>query len=154
MSFLSYLIRTHADRIRTHKVTICAAIANLLRKAPDNVTLRKELMVNLRNMLKFPLGAQPTQEALVQAAAADIQACFLPHLPVLLEDKSLIGSSLACQEVSGRGRIDRQFTYPRNIEMMIGALGFGLSRHRICYCMHTFRDPHKRLSETLHKTQP
>ncbi|RRT53488.1 hypothetical protein B296_00049840, partial [Ensete ventricosum] len=41
LSFLTYLLKSHADYIRPHEESICKSIVNLLVTCPDSVSIRK-----------------------------------------------------------------------------------------------------------------
>ncbi|KAG6510842.1 hypothetical protein ZIOFF_028885 [Zingiber officinale] len=41
LSFLTYLLKTHADYIKPHEESICKSIVNLLVTCPDSVSIRK-----------------------------------------------------------------------------------------------------------------
>lgn len=41
LSFLTYLLKSYADYIRSHEDSICKSIVNLLVTCPDSVSIRK-----------------------------------------------------------------------------------------------------------------
>ena len=51
VSFLTWLLRMYPAAIITHRAAVTDALVHLLRTAPDVVSVRKELLVAMRNTL-------------------------------------------------------------------------------------------------------
>ena len=51
VSFLTFLLRTHPDYIRPFQSQLASAIVRLLTTCPDNVPVRKEILVGIRHVL-------------------------------------------------------------------------------------------------------
>ncbi|XP_020600148.1 LOW QUALITY PROTEIN: transformation/transcription domain-associated protein-like [Phalaenopsis equestris] len=81
LSFLTYLLRSFADYIRSHEESICKSIVNLLVTCPDSVSIRKELLIALKHVL-----------------TTDLKRGLFPLIDTLLEERVLIGTGRACIE--------------------------------------------------------
>lgn len=81
VSFLTYLLRSFADSIRSHEDSISKSIVNLLVTCPDSVSIRKELLVATRHVL-----------------ATDFRRGFYSLIDTLLEERVLVGTGRACFE--------------------------------------------------------
>ncbi|KAG0495757.1 hypothetical protein HPP92_000448 [Vanilla planifolia] len=81
LSFLTYLLRTFADHIRTHEENICRSIVNLLVTCPDSVSIRKELLIALKHVL-----------------TTDLKRGLFPLIDTLLEERVLVGTGRVCIE--------------------------------------------------------
>nr|KYP66863.1 Transformation/transcription domain-associated protein [Cajanus cajan] len=81
VSFLTYLLKSYADYIRTHEESICKSIVNLLVTCSDSVSIRKELLISLKHVL-----------------GTDFRRGLFPLIDTLLEERVLVGSGRACFE--------------------------------------------------------
>ncbi|EHA8588761.1 hypothetical protein COCNU_scaffold006566G000100 [Cocos nucifera] len=81
LSFLTYLLKSHAEYIRPHEENMCKSIVNLLVTCPDSVSIRKELLVALKHVLN-----------------SDFRRGLFPLIDTLLEERVLIGSGRVCVE--------------------------------------------------------
>ncbi|XP_074572437.1 uncharacterized protein LOC141828947 isoform X1 [Curcuma longa] len=81
LSFLTYLLKTHADYIRPHEENICKSIVNLLVTCPDSVSIRKEMLIALKHVL-----------------SSDIRRGLFPLIDTLLDERVLIGTGRVCIE--------------------------------------------------------
>ncbi|KAI0530691.1 hypothetical protein KFK09_000238 [Dendrobium nobile] len=81
LSFLTYLLRSFADYIRSHEESICKSIVNLLVTCPDSVSIRKELLIALKHVL-----------------TTDLKRGLFPLIDTLLEERVLIGTGRVCIE--------------------------------------------------------
>ncbi|XP_068646622.1 uncharacterized protein [Aristolochia californica] len=79
VSFLTYLLKSFADHIRPHEVSICKSIVNLLVTCPDSVSIRKELLIALKHVL-----------------GTDFKRGLFPLIDTLLEERVLVGTGRAC----------------------------------------------------------
>ncbi|OAY67209.1 Transformation/transcription domain-associated protein, partial [Ananas comosus] len=70
LSFLTYLLKSYADYIRSHEDSICKSIVNLLVTCPDSVSIRKvrELLIALKHVLNsdFRRGLFPLIDTLLE----------------------------------------------------------------------------------------
>lgn len=81
VSFLTYLLRSFGDLIKPHQHSISKAIIELMISTPDNVAIRKELLVATRHVL-----------------ATDFRRGFFTHIDTLLNEEILIGKGRACYD--------------------------------------------------------
>ncbi|KAL2624095.1 hypothetical protein R1flu_008340 [Riccia fluitans] len=81
VSFLTYLLKSFADFIRSHEESISKSIVNLLVTCPDSVSIRKELLVATRHVL-----------------ATDFRRGFFSQIDTLLDERVLVGTGRACYE--------------------------------------------------------
>ncbi|KAL3681984.1 hypothetical protein R1sor_000006 [Riccia sorocarpa] len=81
VSFLTYLLKSFADFIRSHEEGISKSIVNLLVTCPDSVSIRKELLVATRHVL-----------------ATDFRRGFFSQIDTLLDERVLVGTGRACYE--------------------------------------------------------
>ncbi|KAG6555625.1 hypothetical protein Mapa_002860 [Marchantia paleacea] len=81
VSFLTYLLKSFADCIRSHEESISKSIVNLLVSCPDSVSIRKELLVATRHVL-----------------ATDFRRGFFSQIDTLLDERVLVGTGRACYE--------------------------------------------------------
>lgn len=51
VSFLTFILRQHPDYIRPFQQPLATAIVRLLANCPDNVAVRKELLVGIRHIV-------------------------------------------------------------------------------------------------------
>jgi transformation/transcription domain-associated protein len=82
VSFVTYLLRGYAEAILPHQEAISSSIVELLKSCPDNVAVRKELLVATRHVL----------------SAQDFRRGFYAHLDTLLDDDVLVGTGRACYD--------------------------------------------------------
>ncbi|XP_038988658.1 transformation/transcription domain-associated protein-like isoform X2 [Phoenix dactylifera] len=81
LSFLTYLLKSHAEYIRPHEENMCKSIVNLLVTCPESVSIRKELLVALKHVLN-----------------SDFRRGLFPLIDTLLEERVLIGTGRVCVE--------------------------------------------------------
>ncbi|CAL9045632.1 unnamed protein product [Musa banksii] len=81
LSFLTYLLKSHADYIRPHEESICKSIVNLLVTCPDSVSIRKEMLIALKHVLN-----------------SDFRRGLFPLIDTLLDERVLIGTGRVCIE--------------------------------------------------------
>lgn len=81
VSFLTYLLKSFAEYIKTHEESICKSIVNLLVTCSDSVTIRKELLVALKHVL-----------------GTDFKRGLFPLIDTLLDERVLVGTGRACFE--------------------------------------------------------
>ena len=70
-----------APLMAPHRDAVCEALIRVMRTAPDVLSIRKELMVAVRNVLPTPY-------------RAGLQA----RIDVLLDERTLLGKGRACME--------------------------------------------------------
>ena len=78
LSFLAYLLRGYADRMRPHEDRIISNVVQLLQLCPrESVATRKEALVAMRHVLASP----------------DFRRGFHRHIDALLDERVLIGTT-------------------------------------------------------------
>ncbi|CAN0918697.1 Transcription-associated protein 1 [Linum grandiflorum] len=81
VSFLTYLLKSFSDYIRSQEDRICKSIVNLLVTCSDSVSIRRELLVALKHVL-----------------GTDFKRGLFPLIDTLLEERVLVGAGRACYE--------------------------------------------------------
>jgi len=82
LSFLTYLLKSNADYIKSYEESICKSIVNLLVTCPpDSVSIRKELLVGLKQVLN-----------------TEYKRGLFPLIDTLLDERVLIGTGRVCIE--------------------------------------------------------
>lgn len=82
LSFLTYLLKSNADHIKSYEESICKSIVNLLVTCPpDSVSIRKELLVGLKQVLN-----------------TEYRRGLFPLIDTLLDERVLIGTGRVCIE--------------------------------------------------------
>ncbi|CAI0392859.1 unnamed protein product [Linum tenue] len=81
VSFLTYLLKSFSDYIRSQEDRICQSIVNLLVTCSDSVSIRRELLVALKHVL-----------------GTDFKRGLFPLIDTLLEERVLVGTGRACYE--------------------------------------------------------
>ena len=82
VSFVTYLLRGYSALVQPHRDEVPQSIVSLLQTCSDNVATRKELLVATRHVLSAP----------------DFRRGFYPHLDLLLDEQTLVGTGQACIE--------------------------------------------------------
>ena len=80
ISFVTYLLRGYSESVQPHRDVVSQSIVDLFRTCPDSVATRKELLVATRHVLSAP----------------DFRRGFYPHLDLLLDEVTLVGTGQAC----------------------------------------------------------
>lgn len=82
LSFLTYLLKSNAECIKLFEESICKSIVNLLVTCPpDSVSIRKELLVGLKQVLN-----------------TEYKRGLFPLIDTLLDERVLIGTGRVCIE--------------------------------------------------------
>ncbi|XP_008795100.2 transformation/transcription domain-associated protein-like [Phoenix dactylifera] len=81
LSFLTYLLKSHAEYFRPHEEHMCKSIVNLLVTCPDSVSIRKELLLAMKHVLN-----------------SEFRRGLFPLIDMLLEERVLIGTGRVCIE--------------------------------------------------------
>ncbi|CAN1122507.1 Transformation/transcription domain-associated protein [Linum perenne] len=81
VSFLTYLLKSFSDYIKSQEDRICKSIVNLLVTCSDSVSIRRELLVALKHVL-----------------GTDFKRGLFPLIDTLLEERVLVGAGRACYE--------------------------------------------------------
>ncbi|KAK3127876.1 hypothetical protein QOZ80_7AG0579590 [Eleusine coracana subsp. coracana] len=82
LSFLTYLLKSNADYIKSYEESICKSIVNLLVTCPpDSVSIRKELLVGLKQVLN-----------------TEYRRGLFPLIDTLLDERVLVGTGRVCVE--------------------------------------------------------
>ncbi|KDD75704.1 hypothetical protein H632_c541p1, partial [Helicosporidium sp. ATCC 50920] len=83
LSFLTVMARTGnlAPALSQHRAAVCGALLRLMRCVPDQVPVRRELLIALRNLLPTPF-----------------KVGLLPHMDEFLDEPFLVGRSPTCVE--------------------------------------------------------
>ena len=82
ISFITYLVRGHAQLVLPYQQEISLAVVDLLKTCPDVVSTRKELLVATRHAL----------------SAQNFCRSFFQHLDSLLDEHALVGAGRLCAE--------------------------------------------------------
>ena len=86
VSFITFLLRSHAEEFRPFAPRLARAVVFLLRTCPDRVSVRKELLVAARHMLSNPM---------LRVAFLDREQS---HADLLLREEVLLGPGLASRD--------------------------------------------------------
>ena len=87
ISFITYLVRGHAQLVLPCQQEISLAVVDLLKTCPDVVSTRKELLVATRHAL----------------SAQNFCRSFFQHLDSLLDEHALVGTGRLCGNLASFG---------------------------------------------------